>query len=194
MVVAAREVGTANAALEEGVASDDGLLFGYGIADAARAVSGAVKAIHMNVADREFVAVVDKDGVEVSHVFDREAHDAAIGFGLTQQLDAVGVHGDRKIVAFRGLTETADVVDMSVSEQNHDGSEPLAVDELVELGILIGGFHARVDDGALAGGLVVNDVAVDAKMVKGELFYHGLKKVEALGLLLPARASEFFIR
>lgn len=150
LVVAAGKVGAAYAALEECVASDDGLLFGGGIADAARTMSGAVETIDVDVADGEFVTIVDKDGAEVLHVVDREAHNAAIGFGLTQQFYAVGVHGDGEFVAFCGLTQSADMVDMSVGEQNHCRGELFAADELVELCVLIGGFHARVDDGALA--------------------------------------------
>ena len=52
--------------------------------------------------------------------------------------------------------------------------------------------YKRVKANKGAGG--IDDVEVDAKMVKSELFYHGLKKAEAPGFVCQPELPSFFIR
>lgn len=43
------------------------------------------------------------NGREVLHILDIKAHDAAVGFSLTEKFLAIVMHGDRKVEALTGL-------------------------------------------------------------------------------------------
>ena len=131
-------------------------------------------AFDVDVAHLEVVALVGMDGGQVGKRRHVEAHDAAVGLGLAQQFGSVAVHGDGQAQAVAALAQSADMVDMGVGEQQQGGGEPLAVHKLVELRILVGGLHGGVDQGALLGHLVVDDVAINSEVVEGELLDHAI--------------------
>lgn len=135
-VVAAREVGTSDAEMEEGVAADDGLVGGNDIADASRTMTGHIAAFNFYVANMQQVVVIDFHHLEVVHIVHRKAHQRAIYLGLPQQMATLSVHGDGQLVVFAALPQAGDMVHVGVGQQDMGHLQLLLLDILRQLRIL----------------------------------------------------------
>lgn len=172
VVVAAGEVGAADAEVEECVAGDDRPRAGHDEAERARAVAGDVAALDFGFAEVEHLAVVERVDGEVVHVVDRETHDGAVGLGLAQQFLPLGVHRDGEAEGLAGLAEACDVVHVGVGEQDIGRDEAHVGYIACEPLVLVGGLAGGVDDGALPRRRVGDEVGVDLVVVESELLNH----------------------
>lgn len=119
----------------------------------------------------QHLARLDKAGRQLSHRIDTEIHQRAVEFGLVENLHAVGVHRHGEIISLTSLLKTADMVDMRMCEEDAHRLQALLGNEIGQFLILGQFLGAGVDNGALLGVLVPEEIAIDLKMVEYKLLY-----------------------
>ena len=168
VVIAAIEVGTSDAHLEEGVAGEGHMLFGTVEDDAARGVAWGLEDTELVVAEaddlageeitaysRELALEFDADdGLELS----REVGDEEIVFSVYLYLQAVSVVDGVDAVV---------VVEVTVGGQQVDGLQAVGADIVEDGGALLFIIGAAVDDDAFFG-LVAHHVGVFGEQVANE--------------------------
>ncbi len=168
VVIAAVEVGAADAHLEEGVAGEGHMLFGTVEDDAARGVAWGLEDTELVVAEADDLA-----GEEIT-AYSRELAlelDADDGLELARQV------GDEEIVFFGNLyfqavvvvdgVDAVVVVEVTVGGQQVDGLQAVVADIVEDGGALLFIIGAAVDNDALLG-LVAHHVGVFGKQVANE--------------------------
>lgn len=171
LVVASGEVGAPNAAAEKRVAGEDPA-FHLGIeADAAFGVAWRADDLKRAVTHLDDLAIVQPAVGKLAFALERNTEQQRllfraleIGFhvGMCRHFDAVFLLDSR--IAY-------DVVEMAVRVDGQNGFEAMAVDETKELVFGTDCITAWVDDDAVLGVGVVNDVSVFREGVENELFY-----------------------
>ena len=168
VVIAAIEVGAADAHLEKGVAGEGYMFFGTIEDDAAGRVAWGLEDTELVVAEADDLAGEEKaaNGRELALEFDaddglelsREVGDEEIVFSVYLYLQAVGgVDGVDAVV----------VVEVTVCGQQVDGLQAFVADIVEDGGALLFIIGAAVDDDAFFG-LVAHHVGVFGEQVANE--------------------------
>ena len=168
-VIAAGQVGAANAATKERVAGEHPA-FDFGIeADATDGMSRRAYDFQCAFTHFDDLTVLEVKVGKVDVIFDGKAEPGRMTFGLNEIVFHVGMcrHGNVVAVFHRHVAD--DVINVAVRVDGHHRLETVAVDEAEELVVfgLVGA--AWIDDDALKR-VVVNDVCVFSKRVKNERF------------------------
>lgn len=194
LVVAACKVGAPNAAAKECVASENPAL-DFGVkADAASCVSW--RANHLQGALPNFddlsVFQVEVGQIDIGLAFRPESKPNGMAFGLRHVVLHVRMCRHLNIVALLDGGIANDMVDMAVRADNQLRLQLMLVDKAEELVFLSRRGTARVDDDALLGIVVVNDVSVFRKRIEDEGFYfeHNFNLILALRQARGPKAAE----
>ena len=168
VVIAAVEVGAADAHLEEGVAGEGHMLFGTVEDDAARGVAWGLEDTELVVAEADDLAGEEITAYSREHTLELDADD---GLELARQVgDEEIVLGGNLYLQAVGVVDGVDavvVVKVTVGGQQVDGLQAVVADIVEDGGALLFIIGAAVDDDAFFG-LVAHHVGVFGKQVANE--------------------------
>ncbi len=167
------EVGAPDAHAEECVASEGGMFLGTVEDTGALGMAGSVDDLQGEVAHTDDITMVESstDGslllgelyaTEGSHLFREMFHELQV---LSKEFDLQGIFAEDGSIA-------EVMVEMAVSGKEVDRLQLVLMDVVEQGLLLLGVVGATVDDGALFGGSIGEDVAVGLEGVKCEIFNH----------------------
>ncbi len=158
-VVAARQVGAADALAEERVAREERLRLRLVERHVSGRVSGRGDDLQRGVAEADFGHGVQVDVGRRGHGADLHAEDLTADRGVLQQETVLAREGEGDAVGRAQPLHAERVVEVAVRIDRHRGPQSVLLEEVAEGGVLAFVGVARVDYGAL-GRVVPHDVGV----------------------------------
>lgn len=172
--VAARKVGAAYAAAEERVACEDPALNLSIEADTSFSVSGGTDDLQSAFTHLDAFTVFQEAVRQLAFAGAKQPEHRGMLLRMEEVVFHIGMsrHGDAVFPLDGGIAK--DMVDVAVGVDDHQRLQPMAVDEAEELVLLVWGRAAGINDEALFGVVVINNVGVFGKRVenKGFKFEH----------------------
>ena len=170
LVVAARQVGAPDAAAEERVASEDPA-FDFGIeADAADGMARCADDLEGALPYFDDFAVLKITVGQVKTAVCRKSKPGSLLLGMSVVVFHIGMRRHRDAVTLLDRTVADDMVDMAMGADDHQRLEAMAVDETEEF-VFLGHIGAAwIDEDAVCGIVVINDIGVFREGIKDKLF------------------------